>query len=106
MTTQLASEKRDGQSLADPSASDEGPPPGPRLPRALQTALWAARPLAFMDRARRRYGPVFTIRPYGFAPVAVLADPGHIKEVFTGDRDVFAAGPANAAMGPAPRRHS
>src|SRR5207248_7717470 len=83
-----------------------GLPPGPRLPRALQTALWAARPLAFMDRARRRHGPVFTVRPYGFGPVVVLADPGHIKEVFTGDSEVFAAGEANAAMSPVLGRHS
>ena len=106
MTTQLASEKRDEQSLPNPPAIDERLPPGPRLPRALQTALWAARPLAFMDRARRRFGPVFTVRPYGFAPVVVLADPRHIKEVFTGDRDVFAAGQANAAMSPVLGRHS
>jgi cytochrome P450 len=53
-----------------------------------------------MHRARRRHGPVFTIRPYGFGPVVVLADPRHIKEVFTADRDVLAAGQANAAMSP------
>jgi cytochrome P450 family 135 len=84
----------------------DGVPPGPRLPRALQTVLWAARPVWFMRRARRRYGDVFTIRPYAFGNVVVLADPGHIKEVFTGDRDVFAAGKANAAMGPVLGSHS
>jgi cytochrome P450 len=84
----------------------EGTPPGPRLPRALQTVLWAARPLSFMKRARRRYGPVFTVRPYAFGNVVVLADPEHIKEVFTGDRDVFAAGQANAAMSPVLGNHS
>ena len=72
---------------ADPASSD-GLPPGPRLPRALQTLLWAARPISFMQRARRRYGDTFTIRPYAFGNIVVLADPAHIKEVFTGDRDV------------------
>src|SRR5205807_2123817 len=36
----------------------------------------------------------------------VLADPEHIKDVFTGDRDVFAAGMANAAMAPVLGSHS
>src|SRR5258707_695478 len=83
-----------------------GVPPGPRMPRALQTALWAARPIWFMQMARRRYGDVFTVRPYAFGDVVVLANPEHIKEVFTGDRDVFAAGSANAAMAPVLGSHS
>jgi cytochrome P450 len=84
----------------------DGVPPGPRLPRALQTVLWAVRPIWFMQHARRRYGDVFTIRPYAFGDVVVLANPEHIKEVFTGDRDVFAAGKANAAMSPVLGSHS
>jgi cytochrome P450 len=91
--------------LSDRSVLD-GVPSGPRLPRALQTVLWAVRPIWFMQRARRRYGDVFTIRPYAFGDVVVLANPEHIKEVFTGDRDVFAAGKANAAMSPVLGSHS
>src|SRR5437870_7770805 len=93
-----------------PTAPDrhviEGVPPGPRLPRALQTVLWAARPIWFMQRAHRRYGDVFTIRPYAFGDVVILADPEHIKQVFTGDREVFAAGKANVAMSPVLGSHS
>jgi cytochrome P450 family 135 len=59
-----------------------------------------------MKHCRRRYGDVFTIRPYGFGDIVLLADPDHIKEVFAGDRDVFAAGQANAAMSPVLGRHS
>src|ERR1700704_7077213 len=84
----------------------DGVPPGPRLPRALQTVLWAARPIWFMQRTRRRYGHMFTVRPYAFGDIVVLSNPEHIKEVFTGDRDVFAAGKANAAMGPVLGNHS
>jgi cytochrome P450 len=84
----------------------EGVPPGPHWPRAIQTAWWAARPLSLMRYCRRRYGDVFTVRPYGFGDIVLVADPGHIKEVFTGDRDVFAAGEANAAMSPVLGRHS
>jgi cytochrome P450 family 135 len=81
-------------------------PPGPRLPRALQTVLWATRPLPFMQRARRRHGETFTIRPYGFPDIIVLTHPEHIKEVFTGDPNIFAAGQANAAMSPVLGSHS
>ena len=85
--------------LAD-EVAPEGFPPGPRLPRWLQTVLWATRPVAFMHRARRRYGDMFTVRPYAFGNIVVLADPADIKAIFTGDPDVFAAGRANAAMSP------
>jgi cytochrome P450 family 135 len=84
----------------------DGVPAGPRLPRALQTVLWAARPIWFMQRTRRRYGDLFTIRPYAFGNMVILSDPEHVKEAFTGDRDVFAAGKANAAMSPVLGSHS
>lgn len=47
-----------------------------------------------------RYGDLFTVRPYGLGDIVVVADRARIKEVFTADRDVFAAGQANAAMTP------
>lgn len=84
----------------------DGLPTGPRIPRALQTLLWAARTVPFMQWLRERHGNVYTIRPYGFGNVVVVAHPEHIREVFTGDRDVFAAGVANAVMGPILGRHS
>jgi cytochrome P450 len=59
-----------------------------------------------MQRTRRRYGDTFTIRPYAFGNIVVLSNPEHIKEVFTGDREVFAAGKANAAMAPVLGDHS
>jgi cytochrome P450 family 135 len=105
MTMTVATSAQVEQATPEQPALD-GVPPGPRLPRALQTVLWAARPLSFMRRARRHHGDVFTIRPYGFPDIVVLADPEHIKEVFTGDRDVFAAGRANAAMSPVLGSHS
>jgi cytochrome P450 len=59
-----------------------------------------------MKHCRRRYGDVFTVRPYGFGNIVLLADPDLIKDVFAADRDVFAAGQANAAMSPVLGRHS
>jgi cytochrome P450 len=59
-----------------------------------------------MKQMRRRYGDMFTIRPYAFGSMVVLSNPEHIREVFTGDREVFAAGKANAAMAPVLGNHS
>jgi cytochrome P450 len=103
-TTEMAGTQVEQASAEQPVL--DGVPRGPRLPRALQTVLFATRPLSFMQRARRHHGDVFTIRPYGFPDIVVLTDPEHIKEVFTGDRDVFAAGKANAAMSPVLGSHS
>jgi cytochrome P450 len=81
-------------------------PPGPSFPRSVQTAWWAIRPLSFMRHCQRRYGDVFTIRVHAFGDIVVIADPDLIKEVFAADRDVFAAGQANAAMSPVLGGHS
>jgi cytochrome P450 len=92
-----------------PSPNDEAIdafPPGPSIPRWAQTAWWALRPLSFMRHCQRRHGDLFTIRIHGFGNIVVTADPALIKEIFTGDREVFAAGQANAAMSPVLGRHS
>src|SRR4051794_40365837 len=76
------------------------PPPGPRLPAVVQSALFSARPVAFLDTCRRRYGGVFQVRIVPFGRITYLADPHACKEVFTGDVDVFRAGEANQFMRP------
>jgi hypothetical protein len=35
-----------------------GLPPGPSAPGAVQTLEWMYRPIEFMERCRRRYGPI------------------------------------------------
>jgi cytochrome P450 len=81
-------------------------PPGTRLPRLVQSALWAVSPGALSRYCTRRYGPTFTLRPLGIGDVVVLTQPEAIKEVFTGDREVLRAGEANAVMGPIVGKHS
>src|SRR5215218_4996620 len=76
------------------------PPPGPRLPRAVQTAAWITRPGPFMVRAQARHGDVFTIRIGDEPPWLMLAHPDAVKEVFTGDPAVFHAGKANLILRP------
>src|SRR3954451_784707 len=75
-------------------------PPGPKLPKALQTHLMFSRPLPFLDRCRRRYGDVFTVRVAPMGNLVYLADPAAIKEVFTGDNTLLHAGEANAVLEP------
>src|SRR5215211_7449357 len=75
-------------------------PPGPRMPRAAQTAAWIARPGPFMLRARARYGDAFTIRIGAEPPIVMLAHPDAVREVFTGDPAVLHAGKANVILRP------
>ena len=81
-------------------------PPGTRLPRLAQSALWALYPGALSRYCQRRFGPTFTLRPLGIGDVVVLTQPEAIGEVFTGDREVLRAGEANSVMGPIVGRHS
>jgi cytochrome P450 family 135 len=80
--------------------SSFGMPPGPRLPRALQTLGWVTRALPFMERCRERYGDVFTLRIQNEGSWVFLSDPDDIKRVFTGDPSVLRAGEANAILRP------
>jgi cytochrome P450 len=67
-------------------------PPGPRLPRALQTMGWWNRPLGFLERCRARYGSRFTIRLLVTPPMVMVSDPEEIKAVFTAPPDVLHPG--------------
>ncbi len=82
------------------NTSRAGMPPGPRLPRALQTLGWIARPLPFLEGCRERYGDVFTLRIQNEGDWVFLSDPEDIKRVFTGDPNVLRAGEANAILRP------
>src|SRR3954463_7105624 len=75
-------------------------PLGPNWPPALQTAAWIARPGPFMERARRRYGDVFTVRLGQVGTVVFVADPDLPKRVFTPGRAGLRAGEANVALEP------
>jgi cytochrome P450 len=45
-----------------------------------------------MERLRRRYGAMFTIRPIGFPPIVVVSDPALVRQVFTEDPEVLVVG--------------
>jgi len=63
----------------------DGLPPGPRWPRAAQTAAWGLRPVELVRHCRERYGDLFTLRTLGLGDMVFVASPELIKEVFTGE---------------------
>ncbi len=77
-------------------------PPGPRLPTSAQAAIWALRPLDFLDRCERRYGETFTLRIRRARPWVLLTNPAHVKQVFTTESALLGAGAgeANPLLGP------
>jgi cytochrome P450 len=81
-------------------------PPGPRLPRAVQTVLFLTRRDRTAPRWHRRYGDVFSIHIAPAGHGVVLVDPEHIREVFAGPADTFHAGEGNAILGPVMGQHS
>jgi cytochrome P450 len=78
----------------------KGLPPGPRMPRALQTAIWSRQAQWFLEQGRARFGPMFSIKIAYEGDWVVLADPELVKKVFTGDPKVFHAGEGNQILRP------
>ncbi len=78
----------------------KGLPPGPRMPRALQTAIWERQAQWFLRQSRARFGPIFSVRIAYAGNWVMLADPEIVKEVFTGDPRVFHAGEGNQIVRP------
>jgi cytochrome P450 family 135 len=88
------------------AAPDLGLPPGPRAPGAVQTLQWMYRPIEFMERCRRKYGPLFTLQMGPAHNVFVIADPGAAKKVLTADPENFRAGDTNGVFKDVVGNHS
>lgn len=73
-------------------------PPGPRLPKSVQSWLMLRHGLGFVTACRRRYGKVFTLRVASVGTLVYLGDPADIKTVFAGDPKIFHAGEANSML--------
>jgi cytochrome P450 len=59
-------------------------PPSLSEPPLVQTLRWFARPIAFMESARRRYGDAFGVTFLGFErPMVMLSDPQAIRALYT-----------------------
>ena len=81
-------------------------PPGPTLPRPLQTVRWIYRPGPMLEDCHRRYGDMFTLRIAHEGTWVFLAHPDAVKQVFTGDPRVLHAGEANVVLLPMLGHHS
>lgn len=71
-----------------------GSPPGPRLPKLVQTILAVRDPVGFLEKCRRKYGDVFRVRAVGSPVIVYVADPALAQQVLTTDRDIGRAGAA------------
>jgi cytochrome P450 len=61
---------------------------------------WMFRPIPFMERCRRKFGPLFSIRLGRAHNLLVVADPAHAMEVLAGDPEYFDSGAANLIFRP------
>ena len=67
-------------------------PPGPPLPRSVQTVLMLRYWPRFVAACRRRYGSVFTLRIASLGTIVYFDDPADIKTVFAGDAATLSCG--------------
>jgi cytochrome P450 family 135 len=81
-------------------------PPGPRMPRALQTAIWFGNAQWMLGQCAARFGDTFTLRILNEGTWVVLSDPEDVRQVFTGDPRVFHAGEGNQILLPVLGEHS
>ena len=87
-------------SVAPPSPVEPRLPPGPRLPRILQTFGFMLAGPRFLEACRRRYGNVVTFSTVFDQGFVMLFDPAGVKELFQGPHEQLRAGEANAMLGP------
>jgi cytochrome P450 family 135 len=85
---------------ATPPVHRPGLPPGPRLPRVVQTAGFMFAGPRFLEACRRRYGNAVTFSTVFDSRFVMLFDPTLVKEVFQGSGEQLHAGEANALLGP------
>jgi cytochrome P450 len=77
-----------------------GMPPGPRMPRALQTLAFMFAGPRFLEACRRRYGGAVTLGTLFDEQFVILFDPALVKQLFQGSNEQLHAGEANALLGP------
>ncbi|HET6447964.1 MAG TPA: cytochrome P450 [Conexibacter sp.] len=75
-------------------------PRGPRTPGILQALLFARSPLRNTLAVHRRFDEPFTVGSPGFGTSVIFSSPELVKQIVTGDPQVFHAGLANAPIRP------
>jgi cytochrome P450 len=77
----------------------DGLPPGPAMPRTLQSIGFMLRNIPLARRNRAKYGDMFTARIIGFPSIVVISDPALIKKTLTADPKHLHAG-TGSPLGP------
>src|SRR5688572_18628312 len=75
-------------------------PPGPHLPKAVQTARLVARPVPFLERCRREFGRTFTAHIARAGRMVFISDPTSMKSLFAADRVNIVAQGRNVVLAP------
>ncbi|CAM4375701.1 Putative cytochrome P450 120 [Mycobacterium basiliense] len=82
-------------------------PPGPRLPRYLQSVLYLKFRDRFLPAVQRRYGDVFSLHvPPHADNLVVFTRPEHIKEIFAADPTLLHGGEGNQILSVVMGEHS
>ena len=75
-------------------------PPGPPLPRVVQTLGFVFFPVPFIEACRRRYGDLVTMGTLFDSRFVMVFSPAAVKQLFRGSPEQLRAGEANAPLGP------
>jgi cytochrome P450 family 135 len=86
--------------MAPSEGMDVSMPPGPRLPRIIQTLGFMLVGRRYLEACRRRYGGAVTMSTVFDGPFVMVFDPALVKQVFQGSSEQLHAGEANALLGP------
>ena len=70
------------------------------MPRALQTAIWSRQAQWMLEQCRARFGDMFTLNIAYEGTWVMRHRPRGVKQVFTGDPQVFHAGEGNQILDP------
>jgi cytochrome P450 len=83
-----------------PATPETRLPPGPPLPRAIQTLGFLVGGPRYLEACRRRYGGAVYMRTLFDDGFVMVFDPALVRQLFQGSGDQLHAGEANALLGP------
>ena len=86
--------------VGSPGAPVRGLPPGPPLPRLIQTAALMLFGVRFLDACRRRYGDLVTVGTVFDERIVMVFEPQLLRAVFQAPGSRLRAGEANALLRP------
>ncbi len=73
-------------------------PPGSTQPIVVQHWRYSTEPQVFLRELHQKLGDVFCVRVLSHPPVVVMADPEHVREVFSGSPDDLHAGESSRLL--------